>query len=69
VSKANKCHNYIKENLRNPPSALIKKWGRTAGLSAADINAFKQRLPLTFKLGRVIIPNKCNTKIKRNPKT
>jgi hypothetical protein len=51
-----KCQVYIQNNLRAPPIALVKKWGKQLKFSAEEIQNVNENIQLRHQLGIFIDP-------------
>ncbi len=46
-----KCSEYVRNRLRAPSVALVKKWGRQLKMTDADIDRVSQHIELRHRLG------------------
>jgi hypothetical protein len=49
-----KCERYMKDNLRAPPQALVRQWGKQLKMAPVDVEHISDRLKLRFALGKDI---------------
>lgn len=51
-----KCNNFVKDNFRAPPRALVFKWGKKLKLDFKTIKEINDNLLIRHRLGKIAPP-------------